>query len=296
MPFSRAYRRRSYRRSRRPIRRRSTRFGRRAHTFPRRRTYRRRITPCRVRNIAAKKKQDTVLGARTEDPNDFSNVIPLLAGNSYFIYTPTYRDRDDNVNNHTRGSARVYYRGVRDRLMVAASFQLVHRRVCFWSNEHISAATPINVSGDGINIDYTRRNLQTISPVTDTALFRYLFKGTVGVDYTEDSRWDSPMASNRIKVVYDKQYSINPNYNVAAGDAFGKITTKKFWHPMNATVMYDDWEQGREIDQSSWGNNHPDSQGNFYILDMFSTGQATTDDTQIGSWSTETTVYWHETS
>lgn len=262
-----------------------------------RRYSRRRVTPRKVRNIASKKKQDTLLGSTSTDPNDYSNVIALTAGNNYFIYSPTYRGRDDNVNNHTRGAASCYYRGVRDRVMVASSFQLVHRRVCFWSHDQISAASPIDVSGDGINIDYTRRNMNQITPTTDTALFRQLFKGTVGIDFTEDSRWDSPIANNRVKVVFDRQYSVNPNYNVAEGNAFGKITTKKLWHPMNRTVMYDDWEHGREIDEASWGNAHPDSMGNFYILDMFSTGQDTPDDnTQVGSWSTETTVYWHETS
>lgn len=290
--FKPRYRRRFS--TRRPSFRRKTYRGRRYARRPKRS----RVTPRKVRNIASKKKQDTLLGSDSSDPDNFSNVVALTTGNNYFLWTPTFRDRDDNVNNHTRGAASCYYRGVRDRIMVAASFQLIHRRVCFWSHSQISSATPYDIPGDDGDIAYTRRPLQKINPSTDTATFRYLFKGTVGVDFTEDSRWDSPMANNRIQVVYDRQYPVNPNYNVAEGNAFGKISTKKLWHPMNSTVKYDDWEQGREIDAASWGNAHPASRGNFYILDMFSTGQDVPSETatQCGSYSTESTVYWHESS
>jgi hypothetical protein len=71
--------------------------------------------------------------------------------------------------------------------------------------------------------------------------------------------------------------------------------TRKMWHPVNKTIMYSDKENGSTPQTTGWSSMSPNSPGNFYILDIFSTGQDLPGDTTgVGEFGSEATVYWHE--
>lgn len=290
----RSYRRRGNTRSTRKT------SGRGGYNRRRYRGRRPRMSSRRVRDIASRKKYDTVFGATSNDVQSTGSVS-LKTGNNYFLWTPSWRQRRTaSTDEHVRANQDVYMRGVRDRVMVAASLSFTHRRVCFWSHRRIDEARPYVFENPDV-IDapsYQRRPLTALYPNIDEELFEYLFKGTVGLDYSENSRWDTPLDNKRLKVVFDKQYAVNPNYAPAdTSTAFGKMVTRKFWHPINRKILYDDDEEGADVNGSGWSSNTPESLGNYYIFDIFSSGQEIEGSTQnMGTYMPETTTYWHEAS
>lgn len=290
----RSYRRRGNTRSSR----RQT-WGRGGYNRRRYGARRRRMTSRRVRDIASRKKYDTIFGATSNEPSATGQAT-LVAGTNYYLWCPTWRQRrPSSTDEHVRANQEVYMRGIKDRVMVSATFSLVHRRVCFWSHRRIEDARPFVMENPDV-IDappYQRRNLVALYPNLDEELFEYLFKGTVGFDYSENSRWDTPLDNKRLKVVYDHQYTITPNYAPNEGAQFGKTLTRKFWHPINRKIMYDDDEEGADVSGSGWSANTPESLGNYYVLDIFSTGQWIEGSTDtVGTFMPESTTYWHEAS
>lgn len=301
-----AFRRRSFRRTGRSYRRRGSARTSRGRTSGRggynRRRYtgrRRKMTSRRVRDIASRKKYDTIFGATTNDVQS-TGQANIFAGTNYFMWCPTWRQRRTaSTDEHVRANQEVFMRGIKDRIMVSATFSLIHRRVCFWSHRRIDDARPFVFDNPDV-IDapsYQRRNLVALYPNLDEEIFEYLFKGTVGFDYSENSRWDTPLDNKRVKVVYDKQYTITPNYAAPDGAQFGKTLTRKLWHPINRKVLYDDDEEGADVNGSGWSAQTPESLGNYYVLDIFSTGQYIEgSNDQVGTYMPESTTYWHEAS
>lgn len=301
-----AFRRRSFRRTGRSYRRRGNARTSRGRTSGRggynRRRYtgrRRKMTSRRVRDIASRKKYDTIFGATSNDVQS-TGQANIFAGTNYFMWCPTWRQRRTaSTDEHVRANQEVFMRGIKDRIMVSATFSLIHRRVCFWSHRRIDDARPFVFDNSDV-IDapsYQRRNLVALYPNLDEEIFEYLFKGTVGFDYSENSRWDTPLDNKRVKVVYDKQYTITPNYAAPDGAQFGKTLTRKLWHPINRKVLYDDDEEGADVNGSGWSAQTPESLGNYYVLDIFSTGQYIEgSNDQVGTYMPESTTYWHEAS
>lgn len=300
-----AFRKRSFRRTGRSYRRRgstrSTRktWGRGGYNRRRYRGRRPKMTSRRVRDIASRKKYDTIFGATSNDVQS-TGQANIYAGTNYFMWCPTWRQRRTaSTDEHVRANQEVFMRGIKDRIMVSATFSLIHRRVCFWSHRRIDDARPYVFDNPDV-IDapsYQRRNLSALYPNLDEEIFEYLFKGTVGLDYSENSRWDTPLDNKRVKIVYDKQYTITPNYAAPLDAQFGKTLTRKLWHPINRKVRYDDEEEGADVNGSGWSAQTPESLGNYYVLDIFSTGQYIEGSTdQVGTYMPESTTYWHESS
>lgn len=290
-----AYRSRFRRRPR--TYRRKLNYGRRAtgvkryRRYPRR--YRRRPLRSRaVRNIASAKKYDTMLGSTGESEPPLPDSFPIYAGSNYMLWCPTYRPHDEESGPHHRNAWRVFWRGVRERILLSVSFEVIHRRVCFWSYRRHDEGAPI------LNPETSswRRPLRRISPIDDPEIFEQLWKGTLDEDYSENNRWNAPLDNRRYTIVYDKSYTINPNYDVGENSAFGKSRSRKMWHPLNCTLMYDQDEAGIGDLDSAWAALAPATGANFYILDIFSTGQDLGDDTsqRVGTFTTTANVYWHE--
>jgi hypothetical protein len=292
MAYSRYGRRRSYRR--RPAR--TLRRSQHKRTVRRRRFVRRprrRMTSRRVRNIASRKKHDTQLGASSSG----ANPIQLHAGNNYFLWSPSYLEQQDESYDYVRNAQSVFFRGVQDRVFLSAAFAFTWRRVCFFSYEQLVAGIPFFVDPSNEEDPHiVRRPLREINPKNASDFFAYAWKGTVGVDFSENTRWNAPLDDKLLTIVYDRSCTINPNYAAPQGATFGKSMTRKMWHPVNKSIMYTDKENGSTPQTTGWSSMSPNSPGNFYILDIFSTGQDLPGDTTgVGEFGSEATVYWHET-
>lgn len=291
MAYSRFGRRRSFRR--RPAR--TLRRSQHKRTVRRRRFVRRprrRMTSRRVRNIASRKKHDTQLGASSSG----ANPIQLHAGNNYFLWSPSYLEQQDESYDYVRNAQSVFFRGVQDRVFLSAAFAFTWRRVCFFSYEQLVAGIPFFVDPSNEEDPHiVRRPLREINPKNASDFFAYAWKGTVGVDFSENTRWNAPLDDKLLTIVYDRSCTINPNYAAPQGATFGKSMTRKMWHPVNKTIMYTDKENGSTPQTTGWSSMSPNSPGNFYILDIFSTGQDLPGDTTgVGEFGSEATVYWHE--
>jgi hypothetical protein len=291
MAYSRFGRRRSYRR--RPAR--TLRRSQHKRTVRRRRFVRRprrRMTSRRVRNIASRKKHDTQLGASSSG----ANPVQLHAGNNYYLWSPSYLEQQDESYDYVRNAQNVFFRGVQDRVFLSAAFAFTWRRVCFFSYEQLVAGIPFFVDPSNEEDPHiVRRPLREINPKNASDFFAYAWKGTVGVDFSENTRWNAPLDDKLLTIVYDRSCTINPNYAAPQGATFGKSMTRKMWHPVNKTIMYTDKENGSTPQTTGWSSMSPNSPGNFYILDIFSTGQDLPGDTTgVGEFGSEATVYWHE--
>lgn len=251
------------------------------------------MTSRRVRNIASRKKHDTQLGASSSG----ANPIQLHAGNNYFLWSPSYLEQQDESYDYVRNAQSVFFRGVQDRVFLSAAFAFTWRRVCFFSYEQLVAGIPFFVDPSNEEDPHiVRRPLREINPKNASDFFAYAWKGTVGVDFSENTRWNAPLDDKLLTIVYDRSCTINPNYAAPQGATFGKSMTRKMWHPVNKSIMYTDKENGSTPQTTGWSSMSPNSPGNFYILDIFSTGQDLPGDTTgVGEFGSEATVYWHET-
>ena len=80
----------------------------------------------------------------------------------------------------------------------------------------------------------------------DEQLGRQLWAGVPGVDYTEATRWKTPLNSDNLTVVHDKTATINPNSPRPDEFAsYGKNMQRKMWHPVNRSLEYGDKERGK---------------------------------------------------
>jgi hypothetical protein len=105
------------------------------------------MTSRRVRNIAARKKQDTIFGA-TAQTSTAPGSAGLLDGTNYFLYNATYRLYQDHDNDHVRTTNAPYFVGVKDNVRLTATFPYTHRRVTFWTHEQFAAGQPYVFESD----------------------------------------------------------------------------------------------------------------------------------------------------
>lgn len=250
----------------------------------------------RILRVSARKKHDTLLGGPAP--------LPLTIGSQYVLWSPTYSPAATAVGStdYRREAQKTFFRGISERIMISTKEHITWRRVLFYSYEQLGSGLPIFSTNPTTGNKYMQRPLQTFDPETGgahEATGDLLWAGTEGFDYSESTRPFHRLDSNHVKVIYDKQMDIAPNYDMSANDAghvHGKQITRKLWHPINRSLTYDTKEEGDDKGNfSGWVTTAPMSPGNVYILDIFTTGQgAVADPPQIGIFRTEATIYWHE--
>lgn len=290
---SRFYRRRRMGRSyrRRPVRRYSRRgrsgYGRGGYNRRRYRRGRRSwISPYN-------KKRDVVKGAHDSNDNSFA---PIGAPNTFFGFCPTYMPNavaGDTGHNHqkVRLSKNVGFTGYQERVHIATAESLIWRRIVIWSYNRLeNTAGPTKTDSDG-NVYTTRQ----ITPLQLTEGVRaFLFRGTQGVDYTENTLHEAPLNSDHFTVAYDRTRVLQPRR--PTGDEYGHIFNMKFWNP-GGRIIYSDDEDGLTKGPlvNGWSSLGRASKGNMYIFDVFSTGFSLTSNTpSIARFAPTGCRYWTE--
>lgn len=256
----------------------------------------------RVRRLAARKKSDHSVGAVSDLMPLNSNVVLSGPENVFVLYCPSYLPRQQAPKevarrDHLREQSNVFYRGVKEEVFLSASRPLFWRRVVFYMALEAEVARPIYASHPSTGNLFRVRNMLPFRPEAgqaDEQLGRQLWAGVPGVDYTEATRWKTPLNSDNLTVVHDKTATINPNSPRPDEFAsYGKNMQRKMWHPVNRSLEYGDKESGQDVLPSPWVSDKP-RQGNMYILDIFSTGHAGDESTIFGTWNVNSTIYWHE--
>jgi hypothetical protein len=98
----------------------------------------------------------------------------------------------------------------------------------------------------------------------------------------------APLDPTRISVQYDKTISIQ------SGNQAGRNVVYNRWHPMNKNLVYDDDENGQETEPSGNSTRGKPGMGDYYVIDMFTSGTPISTETSGMSFSPEATLYWHE--
>jgi len=282
-----AFRRPTYRRTRRSIRRYAPRrsYGTRRITrrpiYRRRRVTYRRTRPAtnrRIVDVASTKKKDTMMHWNTSTSTNQQFTVPL--GTSYIIFSPTQRPRYDTDNETIRNRNEVYMKGFRERLMMTfelgASFRW--RRIVFETKGLVLPNTYLETSNGMV------RPWRLMAAGDVTTLANYLFAGRPGVD-TANS-FLAPIDKNHVRLHYDKTITF------AGGNAQAYARTTRHYYPFERKMYYDSDENGDEMDQAYRAAAGIKGMGDVYVLDIFQdiagpTGAAI-------NLQSDSTLYWHE--
>lgn len=260
-----------------------------------RRSYRRPRSRRNILNITSHKKRDTLESATTTDKGTTDAVADVKGPTAYFLFCPTFRQKyfELQQNKHVRATPEVYYKGYSERAFIKTKAPLIWRRIVFWSCEQFKDALPVRFQRADGQEYYSRRLIEMERSGGDfLTLQELLFRGTEGIDYQPAFRWNQPLNAQRVRITYDRSFTINPTRDVSEASD-GKLSRHNFWHP-GAKVKYKDIEEGLEVDESGWASSGYGSWGNMYVLDIFTEAIASTKSNPVAKVSFEGTSYWHE--
>lgn len=241
----------------------------------------------RILNVSTTKKSDTLLGApQPATPLTFFDVngvqIPGQVGDfSVYMWCPTYRQNGATSAYNRRGKTRTYFRGIKENV------ELFLPSACPLQWRRIVVSSPLNVvntvSYDTANV-FQQGRTQTPQFSSYFAFLEVIMQGTFGIDY--NNHFTAKIDTKRARVMYDKVRTISPKTTKGAIQKF------KFWHPVNKSLIYDDEEEGGNINSSPWAVQSPGND-NVYVIDLFANFNAALT-TERARWAVQSTVYWHE--
>lgn len=303
----------TYNKYRNRMNRRFTRRARTARTrrAPRRRARysRRRKTSTRsVLNLTSTKKRDTMVqfaanGANTPAGGQIG-IPPNPAGDTStrvnaFLYCPSMRiiAQKSNIGDRAaRTSTTCFAKGFAEAMTftttggdswqwrrIVLTAKGGDRALGYWRSTSTSGS-------DGAVIGYTRltRNLTALDQAQSTAewagLQSVLFRGTKGIDWTD--AFTAPVDTTRCSLRSDSRTTIR------SGNESGTTRTFKRWYPVNKNLVYDDEENGDDEDPRAYSVTSRAGVGDMYVIDLFKCSNPTS--SQILSWTTTGTWYWHE--
>ena len=227
-----------------------------------------------------------MLMATTAGPS--TSPITISSQQTFYLWSPTYRDRLTSVEQSSRNCTRVLFRGVRERWDVRVDTAgWVHRRVVFWAFLTPSESIPFSQGSVGNNNITYFRPFRQIDPSASSGLFEYLWKGTSGTDYQPFQRYNAKLDNRRLRIVSDKSRTMNCGNDTTA------LNQYTMWTEINKSVVYDEEESGGQSVTSPWSVVGPNSPGNLFFLDIFYT-QPLADGGASLTFNNQATVYWHE--
>jgi len=230
-------------------------------------------------------------GQTSSDPNVNSPVC--------LLWCATARDLDDTagninvrVNETARTSVTPYMVGLREKVEIQLSSGLPWqwRRICFTYKGPLGGADssssfqPYTESTAGY-----RRTVNSVQGDRNAgqqySLYEILFAGQNASD------WLDPMIAKtdqtRVTVKYDRTRTI------ASGNDRGMVRKFNMYHPMGATLAYNDDERGGNMASSPYSVESKVGMGDYWVVDLIRSrfGAATTDQMIF---SPSATLYWHE--
>lgn len=269
----------------------------------------------RILNASSRKKRDGMLPLTNTNTsgtptNVFSgqqafvnaNLTPNAGCQALFLWNATARTSDYTSNNSViqasaRTSQTCYVRGLGEHVRIQTSSGLpwFYRRIVFRIkiagfpvSEGAAMIPPADYYQDTNSIGMRRLLYNFIAANTPNTLSNiqsYLFKGRGGADWNE--MIIAPIDTTQVDLMYDKTFTLK------SGNAIGTVREFKHWHPCNKNIVYDDDEDGAEMDPSYYSVLGKQGMGNLYVADIFSCGQGGTA-TDILSFNCNSTLYWHE--
>lgn len=238
------------------------------------------MTKRRVLDVTSVKKRDNMALYDYNTPANTAISVPggPVGSIRSYLWAATARDRQDSFYQANRTSKNVYWKGIKETITFTCTTAVSWkwRRIVF----SVKGYKPENSYTELSNGNYRR----TWNPTVDATLPTKLFQGTSGVDFT--SVTTANVDTDWCKLLYDKT-RIFRSGNQSPHEHMAKI-----YIPLEATMNYDEDENGGMMDSTYWASPGIKGMGDVFILDYFECIQgASTDIMQIRS---QTTAYWHE--
>ncbi|QCW23717.1 MAG: capsid protein [Gemykibivirus mouti2] len=301
---SRRYNGRPRRTHRRGFRRLRRAYGRSS----RRTAGRRRLSRRGIVNLCARKKRDNMIACAIDAggvPGPAGLPFVMTAGATYnFAFVPSARTFHANSSiqqqrawDYTRQSTYTYSVGYSERVTLVAnsSANWRWRRIVFTmknlepaqsfqSGALFNYNTSVEPEPGYVRTMYNFAN----NTLSRQLLFREIFQGTQGVDYSDP--FNAPLDPTRIRILYDK------NISVASGNDAAHWRVRRFYHRNNSRLIYNEKETGDHKDTGSEASHYNNSsrlgQGDLWVVDMFAcAGGSGSDELRF---LPQGTYYWHE--
>lgn len=197
-----------------------------------------------------------------------------------------------------RGKSRTYFRGVSEKMSLETNSNAawLHRRTVFLDmGETIRVNMPPDTASTLLGREGYVRPLWAVlntAGATEPGATAWgeisdeIYDGQHSVDWS--NIMTAKLDNQKVKVLYDRISRIS------SGNDRGTWKIRNFWHPVNRTIIYDDDQDGNEVNTSPWSAGTRQSAGDVIVMDIFTCADGEeADQLQVGS---EATVYWHEGS
>lgn len=278
------------------------------------RRVKRRLTNAKLKDIVSRKKRDTMTAYSSFGSPTAPFALPPVRGTSFSprtaaeqphfnLWCASYRPLAAAAYDSGRNMQSVYVKGLSDRYRIEIeNAPWEWRRIVFMSQTRytgtasttrtfltdpsIGSRTVANMRVVGQGTTNGQPSISVVqNPSVGVDLFDVIFKGQRGIDWV--NYFTAKTDTSLIKVLSDKKFRLG------SGNESGAAKVKKFYTPVNKTLVYDDDEAG--VDQNGSGFTAAGAKnGNIYVLDMF-WNEAGNDPTAAGmTWSADATYYWHE--
>lgn len=131
------------------------------------------------------------------------------------------------------------------------------------------------------------------SPNAENAIFRQMFQGDRGVDWSDI--YNAKLNPRRIRIISDRIRNVN------GGNGAAHWNGGRFYDNISKTLIYDQNESGNakeglsvlEHDPNfSWFSREDSPSGDIYVVDLFSCANGASSDTML--FVPHGTYYWHE--
>lgn len=123
-----------------------------------------------------------------------------------------------------------------------------------------------------------------------TSLYDYAFRGIYSTDWQDPMT--APVDRRRLTILADNRCTVR------SGNAAPAPKLKKYWTPINKTVVYDDEENGTSITPSYYSVTSKPGLGDIYVMDLFTCRapivSGTTASSSTLNISSTQSLYWRE--
>lgn len=269
-------------------------------------------------NVTSQKKSDTMLPTMQTEPNPEQATYITGSGLSLTIsadpaqgriaaglWCASARDNrtsPDTVGNKydssTRTASSCFMRGLSEKYTITKDdgSNFLWRRIVFtMKGRRLHEPTTGSLSDIDLylistNVGYSRHTTVVNGPdITDAEYWNRLtgiiFKGEGGTDwlFVENAKLDN----SRITPLYDR------TIRLGGGSSDAYMSKKKFWHPFNRNLVYNDDERGGGKAPSAYSTEGKPGMGNIYVLDIL-IASGNVPEGSVCSLTPESCLYWHE--
>lgn len=215
-------------------------------------------------------------------------IFPWCATARSYFQSPNARGSVEDIA--TRTSQSTYMVGLSEKVEIqvnnGAPWQW--RRICFTYKPGPGGIRPptTSYSEDVLTSSGQMRVVNHAGGIlSSNEYFDLIFKGTYLQDWVDPM--DAPTDNQRVTIKYDQTITI------ASGNERGMIRTYQRYHPMGASLIYNDDEVGGDEGSGTRSVSSKAGMGDYYVIDMFQ-AQVGATNTDALTFRPNSTLYWHE--